>query len=131
MIRRPPRSTRTDTLFPYTTLFRSNHLVLQSVGHFPLLFVDFIPPTRRPAVRSYRVSGARGREHLPGQMAEDALIDEAPDDRPFAAPPFIIVMVTRHDMGRLAVREIADTIDVADPLRPVRDRQSTRLTSSH
>src|SRR3546814_10623866 len=27
MIRRPPRSTRTDTLFPYTTLFRS-HVVL-------------------------------------------------------------------------------------------------------
>src|SRR3546814_5365280 len=31
MIRRPPRSTRTDTLFPYTTLFRSacvdNHVV--------------------------------------------------------------------------------------------------------
>src|SRR3546814_765037 len=26
MIRRPPRSTRTDTLFPYTTLFRSVHL---------------------------------------------------------------------------------------------------------
>src|SRR3546814_8826864 len=25
MIRRPPRSTRTDTLFPYTTLFRSDH----------------------------------------------------------------------------------------------------------
>src|SRR3546814_20239307 len=25
MIRRPPRSTRTDTLFPYTTLFRSGH----------------------------------------------------------------------------------------------------------
>src|SRR3546814_13483510 len=27
MIRRPPRSTRTDTLFPYTTLFRSPGLV--------------------------------------------------------------------------------------------------------
>src|SRR3546814_19922163 len=27
MIRRPPRSTRTDTLFPYTTLFRSNRVV--------------------------------------------------------------------------------------------------------
>src|SRR3546814_6030776 len=26
MIRRPPRSTRTDTLFPYTTLFRSARL---------------------------------------------------------------------------------------------------------
>src|SRR3546814_16600010 len=27
MIRRPPRSTRTDTLFPYTTLFRSGRLM--------------------------------------------------------------------------------------------------------
>src|SRR3546814_2664823 len=27
MIRRPPRSTRTDTLFPYTTLFRSNSTI--------------------------------------------------------------------------------------------------------
>src|SRR3546814_16658614 len=26
MIRRPPRSTRTDTLFPYTTLFRSKRI---------------------------------------------------------------------------------------------------------
>src|SRR3546814_5651978 len=30
MIRRPPRATRTDTLFPYTTLFRSARLVQQS-----------------------------------------------------------------------------------------------------
>src|SRR3546814_2307824 len=27
MIRRPPRSTRTDTLFPYTTLFRSDEVL--------------------------------------------------------------------------------------------------------
>src|SRR3546814_3860601 len=35
MIRRPPRSTRTDTLFPYTTLFRSDAAVhrLQPVAH--------------------------------------------------------------------------------------------------
>src|SRR3546814_10802476 len=36
MIRRPPRSTRTDTLFPYTTLFRSStphdHLVRTRAG---------------------------------------------------------------------------------------------------
>src|SRR3546814_5411394 len=30
MIRRPPRSTRTDTLFPYTTLFRSERAVLSA-----------------------------------------------------------------------------------------------------
>src|SRR3546814_1375838 len=30
MIRRPPRSTRTDTLFPYTTLFRSDSISRQA-----------------------------------------------------------------------------------------------------
>src|SRR3546814_2469808 len=32
MIRRPPRSTRTDTLFPYTTLFRSTRAQGGEVG---------------------------------------------------------------------------------------------------
>src|SRR3546814_18691353 len=36
MIRRPPRSTRTDTLFPYTTLFRS----------LPAADADRLPPDR-------------------------------------------------------------------------------------
>src|SRR3546814_8199128 len=31
MIRRPPRSTRTDTLFPYTTLFRSNTAAIELI----------------------------------------------------------------------------------------------------
>src|SRR3546814_18319104 len=42
MIRRPPGSTRTDTLFPYTTLFRSarlgvqpRHLIFVLIGHQP------------------------------------------------------------------------------------------------
>src|SRR3546814_14031075 len=36
MIRRPPRSTRTDTLFPYTTLFRSGgHHAHEPVEHDP------------------------------------------------------------------------------------------------
>src|SRR3546814_18264766 len=33
MIRRPPRSTRTDTLFPYTTLFRSIEFPLLAFSH--------------------------------------------------------------------------------------------------
>src|SRR3546814_4873132 len=32
MLRRPPRSTRTDTLFPYTTLFRSRGAGIGPVG---------------------------------------------------------------------------------------------------
>src|SRR3546814_17415255 len=40
MIRRPPRSTRTDTLFPYTTLFRSAEALDRS--HFGLAARDAI-----------------------------------------------------------------------------------------
>src|SRR3546814_10309620 len=32
MIRRPPRSTRTDTLFPYTTLFRSIDIIRKALS---------------------------------------------------------------------------------------------------
>src|SRR3546814_20442068 len=32
MIRRPPRSTRTDTLFPYTTLFRSGQEIVETAS---------------------------------------------------------------------------------------------------
>src|SRR3546814_8202898 len=52
MIRRPPRSTRTDTLFPYTTLFRSKaafRLVLvafsvHSVGLVSRMVLEGRPP---------------------------------------------------------------------------------------
>src|SRR3546814_10984295 len=45
MIRRPPRSTRTDTLFPYTTLFRSpaalviSECATQDVGYVRLTWL--------------------------------------------------------------------------------------------
>src|SRR6056297_4225603 len=43
MIRRPPRSTRTDTLFPYTTLFRSTagQARLQELVEVPPHFLKF------------------------------------------------------------------------------------------
>src|SRR3546814_4258143 len=63
MIRRPPRSTRTDTLFPYTTLFRSHR---HRRGRRPL----FGHPTlvlhhglRRPAA-------GLGGNHRPGRSEE-------------------------------------------------------------
>src|SRR3546814_7846330 len=42
MIRLPPRSTRTDTLFPYTTLFRSSavHVALRQADDLAALEVD-------------------------------------------------------------------------------------------
>src|SRR3546814_13235526 len=59
MIRRPPRSTRTDTLFPYTTLFRSR----AQPG---------APGLRR---RSHRAIGAE-RTRLFGQQCHVALRSE-------------------------------------------------------
>src|SRR3546814_4384851 len=41
-IRRPPRSTRTDTLFPYTTLFRSLTLKLVGEEHFRKSYINRI-----------------------------------------------------------------------------------------
>src|SRR3546814_1128806 len=53
MIRRPPRSTRTDTLFPYTTLFRSPRqgpLQRRSAQHGPAAY-------RRNPGQDYRIGG--------------------------------------------------------------------------
>src|SRR3546814_6225972 len=51
MIRRPPRSTRTDTLFPYTTLFRSAR---QTSGTSTSGWATFISSTFQDSVRPWR-----------------------------------------------------------------------------
>src|SRR3546814_2896214 len=72
MIRRPPRSTRTDTLFPSTTLFRSVHhgaLHRRAAG---LLDHQQLPVDRAAAVDVPQVPAAQGG---PGEVT-----DAAPDD---------------------------------------------------
>src|SRR3546814_16011503 len=76
MIRRPPRSTRTDTLFPYTTLFRSDREAEESGAErggdqlTRLERRDRVDPFRlepagdRAADRKARCGGAQ-REHAP------------------------------------------------------------------
>src|SRR3546814_301738 len=46
MIRRPPRSTRTDTLFPYTTLFRSRSPTYRESDGPRILSMTFDPNQR-------------------------------------------------------------------------------------
>src|SRR3546814_12226725 len=65
MIRRPPRSTRTDTLFPYTTLFRSSFELRASAGRFGLFLAITYRP-RRIALRSHNdplTRDKRSEEH--------------------------------------------------------------------
>src|SRR3546814_16046868 len=51
MIRRPPRSTRTDTLFPYTTLFRSERWAAHNAAPSPAVraIAACLSPDRQPS----------------------------------------------------------------------------------
>src|SRR3546814_1115689 len=64
MIRRPPRSTRTDTLFPYTTLFRSTARGDQCRRHLERLYEQpdrgrLCRPVRKLAGRRAACDGPR------------------------------------------------------------------------
>src|SRR3546814_11685236 len=96
MIRRPPRSTRTDTLFPYTTLFRSicerfdlrnipvdsvqsQHIQIEAMK---LAFADL-----------YRyVSDPRSMQLTPEQMLDDNYLDSR-------------AKLIRLEIGRASCRE--------------------------
>src|SRR3546814_10239917 len=76
MIRRPPRSTRPDTLFPYTTLCRS-------------------PPGRRPDIDRDRA------RHLPAEMVEPVRELDPPARHPrMIAPAHLDRRVRRHLLPR-------------------------------
>src|SRR3546814_3084991 len=82
MPRRPPRSTRTDTLFPYTTLFRSVALVLQALPRgqrrrlkvrLPFLAtVDNAAPKPRQSAYGPARRGALHAEEV--EVIDDALL---------------------------------------------------------
>src|SRR3546814_3421533 len=62
MIRRPPRSTRTDTLFPYTTLFRSRSRGSEGPPRHRLVRAGARSAGGRPAARGCALRlGGRGR----------------------------------------------------------------------
>src|SRR3546814_7677480 len=108
MIRRPPRSTPTDTLFPYTTLFRSDDRArfLLALAAHAIAAQDVDRLRRQPDMAHHRDAALgqefdRRRQHL------------APLDLDRCGAGFL-------EQGRGIVE------------RPFRaDRKSTRLNSSH
>src|SRR3546814_2114692 len=78
MIRRPPKSTPTDTLFPYTTLFRSDETAARVFDHRVALNIAI------PLLGSYAIHGRPGfRQHtaMRGVICEVCLITEGVDFR--------------------------------------------------
>src|SRR3546814_10696379 len=89
MIRRPPRSTRTDTLFPYTTLCRSGHKALPLRATDRCAQVRFLTgarfafPTFGRVERDHMIAnfhGGHARSHFPynprALMAKDRRSEE-------------------------------------------------------
>src|SRR3546814_1542771 len=69
MIRRPPRSTRTDTLFPYTTLFRSvRHRLVRARARCPYDRQGRIEP-RRDLGGALRIARLQGTDDQPARPA--------------------------------------------------------------
>src|SRR3546814_15606760 len=101
MIRRPPRSKRTDTLVPYTTRFRSKAGVMRVAGR----------EVREGDVIT--IDGASG----------EVMMGRVPTVQPELAGDFGTLMVWADKVRRLKVRANAET--------PLEDRKSTRLNSSH
>src|SRR3546814_8485894 len=91
MIRPPPRSTRTDTLFPYTTLFRSDAEVFGRFQHRGQAGERALRADRDRQSRHHRAQETRRRDadDEPGeQEAEDDATDaDAHQDEPIMDEP--------------------------------------------
>src|SRR3546814_9425312 len=122
MIRRPPRSTRTDTLFPYTTLFRSHKAraeqaqTLVRFGEQQSAALKTLVETQMQAAEKLRASVEDNLKTLRGENAEKL-----------------------EQMRRTVDEKLHETLEkrlgdsfklVSDRLEQV-DRKSTRLNSSH
>src|SRR3546814_1830300 len=118
MIRRPPRSTRTDTLFPYTTLFRSpgpdrlpplmRDILTKSLllrGFIQREFLDQRPAFYRDVAAWIADGSLRYREDIVDGLA--------------SAPEAFIGLLEGRNFGKLIV------------LAAAHDRKTTRLNSSH
>src|SRR3546814_9286538 len=123
MIRRPPRSTRTDTLFPYTTLFRS--VDGQGIGQFRIDAVCL-------ELGEVHLRGRDARDH-PHIVAVDVATEVGVARK--AAIDDILPAERRDDVPDRNV-EIVDRGGQSAPRsrgydgRPGVARQSTRLNSS-
>src|SRR3546814_19194600 len=116
MIRRPPRSTRTDTPFPYTTLFRSDpDVAIVEDGVVLTIGLGDLVEALRDQVGADAVAGHEGKRRLEEvEPSERRELVEHHQELMLAA----LARVAFQPLGQPA----ADLVE---------DRKSTRLNSSH
>src|SRR3546814_16638698 len=103
MIRLPPRSTRTDTLFPYTTLFRSKGMAPMTKGKSEMR----------------RRSLGEVEQYLNELLEEHSL-------------PFDFDLVRINDVWNFVKSDFKGVRDLRSRvIEWLKDRKSTRLNSSH
>src|SRR3546814_4891124 len=135
MIRRPPRSTRTDTLFPCTTLFRSN--IIACTAYLRELHDRFGSPG---FLAAYNAGPGRYEQHLAtgrplpretrAYLAILApMVGGSQPGRAMIAPADPLAW-TRAPLFAMPAEDALAASQAAAELLP-EDRKSTRLNSSH
>src|SRR3546814_1936414 len=118
MLRRPPRSTRSDTLFPYTTLFRSN---LAQYGLDAATLNETIHTAFAGGQAGFVLEGEK-RFNLVVRFGKEfrESIDQVRD-----------LFISLPGGGLVPLREVAEVElrDAPAQLSRVKDRQRTRLNS--
>src|SRR3546814_20772353 len=119
MRRRPPRSTRTDTLFPYTTLFRSDDdtCPLAAAATEPLSGSDSILPYNKPDGGVRMTAKKKGDRWV--LNGEKRYISNGGLAK-------VIYVMARTDMRKPPLKSLCGFMLTSDT-----DRKSTRLNSSH
>src|SRR3546814_13345365 len=139
MIRRPPRSTRTDTLFPYPTLFRSDDIAISTL-------LGDVFTQRGDAIVSTETARTLGFSYPPTPNTEPTILP-TPAVTPIASIPQKLM---RHaprtifappayaakqpsSVSKLSEVAATSTINISVGARATNsnDRKSTRLNSSH
>src|SRR3546814_9032756 len=137
MIRRPPRSTRTDTLFPYTPLFRSRRRGSAARGWYKRSSSSVVSFGPRPRI-------PHGRSTLAAPLSRPAEIQKSRTRDRERKPP----TGKSNQPGRVEIFVVLPIHDVEDPEEVIetpsavpdgndptpilrKDRKSTRLNSSN
>src|SRR3546814_10074531 len=132
MIRRPPRSTRTDTLFPYTTLFRSSHG--NDMEERRYAEAGFDPGNARIAqlkrfVGEILTFPRHLSQHVGGFVLTEHRLDETVPIHTGALKDRTFTEWDQDDIDALGLIKVA--VLALGMLTCIRDRKSTRLNSSH